>query len=197
MSKADFKKAVIHGVIGFLILATIFIALNFSAIYKVVTYKSQKKVPVQQPTASINIEQNSLYIPAINTTAKIVFAKEINEQQFQKMLETAVVHYPNTALPGEIGNSYIFGHSSDYLWSKGDYKTIFALLPQLQKGDVIHVRGNGEQVFTYKVFNAKIILPDQMEYLSQETNGKKILTLQTSYPLGSAAKRYIVMAVME
>lgn len=48
------------------------------------------------------------------------------EIDINKYLVDGVLHYPRTPMPGEEGNSVIFGHSNfykDWLW---DYKTIFA-----------------------------------------------------------------------
>jgi HemK-like putative methylase len=70
-----------------------------------------------------------LSIPSLSIEAPIQFIDKADEKTFQAALKNGVVHYPGTALAGEFGNMYIFGHSSDYIWSKGHYKTIFAVLP--------------------------------------------------------------------
>ena len=78
------------------------------------------------------MEPNILVIETLDIKAPIIFAEEANEETFQKSLENGVVHYPGTAKIGQKGNPYIFGHSSDYIWKKGEYKTVFALLPKIR-----------------------------------------------------------------
>ncbi|PIR95949.1 MAG: hypothetical protein COT92_03795 [Candidatus Doudnabacteria bacterium CG10_big_fil_rev_8_21_14_0_10_42_18] len=140
------------------------------------------------------IEPDILIIESLGIRAPIVYADEKMEEAFQSALANGVVHYPHTALPGEEGNVYIFGHSSDYVWSKGDYKTVFALLPEAEIGKKIIISNSQGKAFTYIVTDKFAAAADDVHLLSQETNGKRILTLQTSYPIGTALKRYIVIA---
>ncbi len=113
---------------------------------------------------------------------------------FQPALSLGVVHFPGTALPGEVGNCYIFGHSSDFFWKPGNFKNVFALLPRIKKGAAI-ITTNAEGIrFVYTVTNTFVVAPKDVWVLNQNTGGKKILTLQTSYPLGTALKRFIVVA---
>jgi LPXTG-site transpeptidase (sortase) family protein len=97
-------------------------------------------------------------------------------------------------MPGEVGNVYIFGHSSDYAWSKGNYKHAFALLPKIKNGAEIKLTDEKGFSYTYLVTRQGVVGPNDVHVLAQNTNGKKLLTLQTSYPLGTALKRYVVVA---
>jgi len=120
--------------------------------------------------------------------------EEKSEKTYQAALQNGVVHYPGTAKPGEAGNVYIFGHSSDYLWSRGNYKTVFALLPRVEIGALVNLSNEEGEIFTYTITDKFVASPKDTQLLSQDTGGKKILTLQTSYPIGTALKRYIVIA---
>jgi LPXTG-site transpeptidase (sortase) family protein len=152
---------------------------------------------VQTSTATTTpqtVKANYLWIPSLGIEAPVVYATEANETAFQAALATGVVHFPETAKPGEFGNVYLFGHSSDYAWSKGAYKTVFALLTKIQPGTEILVSDSVGDLFTYKVKEAFVAGSKDVKYLSQEKYEKKLLTLQTSYPIGTALKRYIVRA---
>lgn len=152
---------------------------------------------VQTSTATTTqqtVRANYLWVPSLGIEAPVVYTTEANEKAFQAALATGVVHFPETAKPGEFGNVYIFGHSSDYAWSKGAYKTVFALLTKIQPGAEILLSDQEGNLFTYKVKEAFVAGPKDVKYLSQEGYNKKLLTLQTSYPLGTALKRYIVRA---
>lgn len=144
----------------------------------------------EQPKA----EPNVLTIPSLDIITPVQYIDTDTEPVFQEALKAGVVHYPGTALPGQAGNVYIFGHSSDYMWSKGKFKTVFALLPHIKTGsDIIITDQQGSQ-FTYKVYNQFVTGPTDLTVLEQGDGGRKLLTLQTSYPLGTALKRYIVQA---
>jgi len=43
--------------------------------------------------------------------------KELNNI-FMNELENGIIRYPGSAKPGENGNSFIFGHSSNFPWIK-------------------------------------------------------------------------------
>lgn len=120
---------------------------------------------------------------------------KVDERIFQKALEDGVVHYPGTASPGQVGNMFIFGHSSDYRYRAGSYKTVFARLPELKIGDTVVVEDASVNAsYTYRVTGTAIVSSSDVASLSQETDGKRMLTLQTSYPIGTALKRYLVLA---
>lgn len=135
-----------------------------------------------------------LEIPSLDISAPVIYASEKNEAAYQKALKQGVVHFPQTALPGQEGNCYIFGHSSDYIWSGGKYKSVFATLPSIKKGDKILISDSQGTEYIYKVTDTAVVAANDLSVLSQETNGKKILTLQTSYPVGTALKRFIARA---
>jgi sortase (surface protein transpeptidase) len=77
---------------------------------------------------------------------------------FMKELENGIVKYPGSADPGEIGNSFIFGHSSNYAWAKGDYNDVFALLNNLTTGDEIIVYFH-QKKFVYSVREKMVVKP--------------------------------------
>lgn len=140
-------------------------------------------------------EPNRLWIQSLGITAPINYVEEENEDEFQIGLRSGVVHYPDTALPGEFGNAYIFGHSSDMPTAVGDYKTVFALLPKIELDSVIEITAPDGKLYKYKVADKFVVNPDATHLLAQDLS-KKQLTLQTSYPIGTALKRYIVVAYL-
>lgn len=139
---------------------------------------------------------NTLTIPSIGVEAPILYATTKDEESLQKLLLDGVVHYPGTADPGQPGNAYIFGHSSDARWSRGKYKTVLALLPKLKLGDEIQVTDKAGKIYRYKVKETKIVNPKDLSVLDQGDGSKKMLTVQTSYPIGTALRRYLVIGEM-
>jgi len=158
------------------------------------TNEVQTAVKAQEPTVWV---AGSLTIPSLKINAPLVYVSQRNEKTFQLGLQQGVVQYPGTALPGQLGNMYVFGHSSDYTWAKGNYKTVFAQLPNIKLGSEIKITDGAGKVYTYKVTGTVIALPNETKYLSQYNYQKKMLTVQTSYPVGTALKRFLVIAELK
>ena len=135
---------------------------------------------------------NQIIINKIRVTAPTLFNETtVNETAFLQDLQHGVVHYPGTAVPGQVGNVVIFGHSSGQWWAPGDYKFVFMLLDKLAYGDEIFVDYNGIR-YIYRVYNTKVVVPTDMSVLNQ--TGSHMLTLLTCTPVGTSNKRLAVQA---
>jgi LPXTG-site transpeptidase (sortase) family protein len=132
---------------------------------------------------------SSLVIPKIGITAPIIYSQSINEVDIQSELTKGVVHYPGTANPGEFGNVFITGHSSNFWWIKGGYNYIFANLDKLTIGDQAKIYNNGKK-YVYSVSEVKVVLPSEVSVLSQGET--PTLTLMTCTPVGTNWKRLII-----
>ena len=103
-----------------------------------------------------------------------------------------VGRYPNSAMPGEVGNFSVAGH-------RVTYGKPFNQIAKLQPGDEIVVQTK-DGFYTYTFRNFDIILPDAVEVLAPvpdqpEYKGKdRILTLTACNPMFSARERYIAYA---
>jgi len=144
------------------------------------------------PTAPIppikpsQITHYTISIPKVKIKKAVV---EIGGIQVKKSL----VHYPGTALPGEFGNAVIFGHSVlPVFYNPQDYKSIFSLIPTLEKGDKIYVFFDGIE-FIYEVVSYKEAKPEDVDVLEQRFD-QQTLSLVTCVPPGTYLKRGIVKA---
>lgn len=194
--KQSYKPLIALGVIIAVLLVLDFNYLwyNLAQIFK---GRTQTIQILSIPSGGQKMEPDTLIIPSLGIKTPVVYAQEANEKVFQAALINGVAHYPGTASPGESGNIYIFGHSSDYIWSKGKYKTIFADLPKIKIGSEIWLSGVDGRAYLYIAKESFVAGAKDVEFLSQDTGGKKILTLQTSWPLGTALKRWIVKAELK
>jgi len=115
-----------------------------------------------------------------------------------KKLKQGVVLYPGSNIPGQ-GYSIIIGHSSQYPWQSGRYKSVFSLLSELQIGDKIYVYWEQEPL-VFEVQEKKIFLPWPKGNEIKETvfphENKPILILQSCWPVGVAYKRVAVKTVL-
>jgi LPXTG-site transpeptidase (sortase) family protein len=130
-----------------------------------------------------------ILIPKIGVSAPIVFSPSADEPTIQKYLQSGIVHYPGTANPGEVGNAFLTGHSSNFWWIKGNYNYIFVNLDKLVSGDQAIIYHSGNK-YVYTVTTKSIVLPEETSVLAQTDT--PILTLMTCTPPGTNWKRLIV-----
>jgi sortase A len=101
-------------------------------------------------------------------------------------------HYPETALPGEVGNVAIAGH-------RNTYGRVFEDIAVLEAGDPIVVE-TADAFYVYEVTESLIVQPEDVEVIAP-TPGQpgvepteRMLTLTACHPMYSARDRYIVHA---
>jgi len=144
--------------------------------------------PVTEP--SLQVALNNISIPKIATSSPIVW--NVTAENVQNELNNGVVHIAHTSAPGTPGNIFITGHSSDVFWTKGNHKTVFALLDKLTNDDLIAINYNGV-IFRYKVYNRQVVSRDEVgNYVLSDRS--ETLTLMTCYPVGTNWSRLIVQA---
>lgn len=135
----------------------------------------------------------SIIIPKIAAVAPVI--KEVdytNPDIFLKELKKGVAHAKGTSYPDELGNTYIFAHSTDAFYNVGNFNAVFYLLGKLDKRDEIVLYYEGNK-YIYSVSEVKVVSKDESFYLGKIAEGKT-LTLQTCYPPGTTLKRLIVIA---
>ena len=120
-------------------------------------------------------------IPKIGVTRYIVEGVGVAD------LKKAPGHYPQTPMPGQVGNAAIAGHRTTY-------GQPFYSLNELEPGDEIIVQTlHGE--FTYSVDGKQVVQPSQTEGLDQTEEAR--LTLTTCEPRFSARRRLIITALLQ
>ncbi len=96
-------------------------------------------------------------------------------------------HYPDTPLPGELGNAAIAGHRTTY-------GAPFYRLDELESGDAIVITTLAG-TFHYKVTGSRVVKPTELSVLEPTTEAT--LTLTTCEPRFSAASRLVVHATLD
>lgn len=130
-------------------------------------------------------------IPLLDVKNKTVQNVKELEDVFMNELTNGIIRYPGSAKPGEEGNSFIFGHSSNFPWIKWDYNDVFALLDNVVFGDEIIVYYN-QKKYVYKIREKNIIKPGDVSVLKRN-NGKSEISLMTCWPVGTTLNRMIVV----
>ena len=110
--------------------------------------------------------------------------------------DTSLGHYRGTSLPGEVGTSFIYGHSTlPWFFSATNYKTIFATLPTVSTGDTFYVHFNN-LTYRYEVVATKILDPEEVDPLKDygaEVGSSSTAVLMTCYPPGLSSKRFLAI----
>ena len=158
----------------------------------VATGSTGSTTPLRSDATIDQTQNGELDIPSLGITVPLIWTQSTGD--LLKDLPNGVVHYPGTALPGQIGTSYISGHSSNYSWIKGNYNKVFATLNNLKQYDsfVIKVKDTSGKTVTYHyavddkaIFNAN----DQQQFANV---GKSTVALSTCWPVGTSQNRLVV-----
>lgn len=108
-------------------------------------------------------------------------------------LKKSLIQYPQTALPGQLGNTVIFGHSVlPQFFNPKSYLTIFATLFRLKPDEEILVDFDKIK-YKYKVEEMFEVKPTDFSVLEQRFDGR-YLTLITCSPPGTYLRRLVVRA---
>lgn len=108
-------------------------------------------------------------------------------------LNKSLIHYGGTALPGDYGNSVVFGHSVlPLFFDPHNYMTIFSTLSTLKNNAKIIINYDGI-TYTYAVYSREVVDPSDVSALSQRYDDS-YLTLITCHPPGTYLKRLVVKA---
>lgn len=147
-----------------------------------------------EPVVAEPVEKNTafgiFYIPRFGDDYYRTLAEGVDLEPVLNRM--GVGRYPNSAMPGEVGNFSVAGH-------RVTYGKPFNQIAKLRPGDEIVVQTK-DGFYTYTFRNFDIILPDAVEVLAPvpdqpEYKGKdRILTLTACNPMFSARERYIAYA---
>ena len=148
------------------------------------------------PTIAANVgDEERLIIPKLNIDVPILFGYANDSDSIMEGMNHGVVHWSipgASALPGEIGNLVITGHSAGDIYTSNQYKFIFSGLERLTENDLLYVDYGGVR-YTYAVTKLETVEPTDVSKLIYETD-KPMLTLITCTPLGTSRYRLLVSA---
>ncbi|MBI2357205.1 sortase [Candidatus Dojkabacteria bacterium] len=118
-----------------------------------------------------------------------------NENVYNLRLKSGLAHFKGTPLPGDGGNSFIYGHSSVPSFFRNNQnlaEIVFSKLNNVDIGSQVIVNKDGKEL-KYTVRKKKIIEATDFSVLQSEGD-KETLTMMTCWPLGIPSKRLIVVA---
>lgn len=132
-------------------------------------------------------------IPKINVQIPVDYSQTTtSEAAIETALDSGVVHYPTTVMPGQTGNTAFFGHSSNNIFNPGKYKFAFVLLHKLVEGDTFYLTYQGK-TYVYEVISHQIVSPTDVGVLGPVQGQTATATLITCDPPGTSINRLVVV----
>lgn len=171
------------------IFSLLFVILGVILIFASVRNNSTKlsSKPAVAPTQNQILQQAlkpaKIYIPKIAKVLSVSDGEVIDNRW--RVSATGVSYLLSSALPGESGNSVIYGHNR---------KDILGSLPRVAKDDLIYVVLQNGQVVKYRVFETGQISPTQVEILKDFQDSR--LTIYTCSGFLDTA-RFVVVAKLD
>jgi sortase A len=156
------------------------------------TEEAPDELPPEIPRPAAGATFASILVPRFGSDYEVTIAEGVGKKE---ILDTgALGHYPETVLPGALGNFSLAGHRTTY---GKPLHQIADLVP----GDSIVIRTQ-DTWFVYEVTESLVVLPDQVEVIAPVpglASGEPVpelteryITLTSCHPMFSARERYIV-----
>jgi sortase A len=155
--------------------------------------KQMREVKIDEDYSTpMQITIASIGINSINLQPNVVSQ---NDKVYNQVLKNGVAHFKGTPLPGDGGNSFIYGHSSVpsfFNINQNNPEVIFSKLENAEVGQIVKITRDGKDL-TYTIRTKKMVDPNDLSIL-QPKGTKETVTLMTCWPLGIGAQRLILIA---
>lgn len=186
--------------VGTIVLGILFLQYNRMIFAPIMAYVSPDTGSVAtsiepvDPSVSQEVSpEPRLLIPKLNIDVPVDFDVHYNDIMEAMNHGVARFSIPGAdALPGQIGNLVISGHSAGDIYSSNPYKFIFSGLERMNTGDLIYVNYNSVR-YTYQVTGSQVVDPSDVQALIYATD-RPVLTLVTCTPLGTSRYRLLLSA---
>lgn len=196
----NIKRLIPVGIVILVVLAGLFLQYNRLIFAPIMAYVSPDtgsvatSIEAVDPTVSQAVSpEPRLIIPKLNIDVPIEFNVPLD--QVDAAMNRGVAQFSISganAMPGQIGNLVLSGHSAGDIYSDNPYKFIFSGLERLENGDLIYVNYDSVR-YTYQMTGREVVEPTDVSSLIYYTD-KPVLTLITCTPLGTSRYRLLISA---
>jgi LPXTG-site transpeptidase (sortase) family protein len=143
-----------------------------------------EQIPAAQPERII-IRSVGMDVPVLNPESTSI-------SMLDNALLSGTVRYPTSALLGQKGNVFIFGHTSHLPVVRNQMYKAFNELPNVKVGNTISLHGGGRE-YIYRVTSVRHVDAGEELVDLSPTQGRK-LTLSTCDTFGAKSARWVVDA---
>jgi len=140
-------------------------------------------------------KENILEISKIDISVPLIFLDNADSYEIEKALDSGTVHFFDSALPGEQGQTIVLGHSAPLGWPKIRHDWVFTEISSLERGDKISVYFENKEL-NYFVIN-KYFLERGEDVPDPLPESGSSLILISCWPPGKDIRRIAVEAVKE
>ena len=142
---------------------------------------SYPQYSVEAPIVYTNMEDRFAKNPDGTLNYNQIIGGDDVNSTIQKKLNDGPVMLAMSPQPGEIGNSYISGHTSNYNYIDSQYKTVFKPLERATKvGEKFYVYDCEGRKLAFTVFESKEIDQGDADQAWKDYSDKRVVTLQGS-----------------
>ncbi len=147
--------------------------------------------PVITAAAESGARFANIYVPRFGAD----YVRTVAEGEGDLLLRTNIGHYPDTQMPGEVGNFAVAAHRTT--WGAP-----FNKIADLRVGDRIYVQ-TADGWYTYTFRSMEYVVPEGVEVLEPVPQQPdvpatgRIMTMTSCNPINSAAERIIAYSVYD
>lgn len=142
-----------------------------------------KESPTQKPVISGKILPSRLVISAVNIDLPVI-PSEIKEGEWETT-DTGVSYLKSSPLPGDRGNSIMYGHN---------WESLLGPLLRVKTGDTLSVEYSDGEKKTFVVAGIMTVTPDQTHILNATSDRRITLYTCTGF---MDSKRLVIVAVLQ
>jgi len=134
-------------------------------------------------------------IPKIGVDKEIIPDVDPRDEAiYKEAFKQGVAHGMGTKYPDEIGNTYLYAHSTKDVEDIEQNAGWFTRLDELEVGDEFEIL-YGQNVYTYSIASREIVDPRATGVYTAYAP-VQMVTLQTCYPRGEITERIIYKALL-
>lgn len=189
---------IITGIVCLGIAGAIFFLIFSPVLQEEVNYRTRSSHPTKpfSPTEIQPLDpQFGIIIPKLGANARIIANVDpYDSRLYQTALTKGVAHAKGTVFPGQIGNVFLFAHSSVNFYEAMRYNAVFYLVTKLEKGDEIILYYQGTP-YRYRITHKELVDASAISYLTRQATEKQV-TLMTCWPPGTTFKRLVVTGLI-
>lgn len=163
----------------------VFVGIFFIALAIFIKFRSDRVLSFSAPIESeVSISRKSIpvEISIESVGINLAVSEGVIKNGIWEISKVGATHLSSSKNPEEGGNIVIYAHNKSNLFGK---------LPKVKAGDLVKLKNQNAESFTYVVSETAVVDPTRIDYVSQKS--EEVLTLYTCVGFMDT-KRFVVVA---